>query len=185
MRKTVLFVLVASMLLLSPAVLGQNKPEEPPSSSPPAAGRRLDNLSPEEQAKLKEKWQSMSAEDKAKIRDKIRERVAGPAQSTQGQRRKEIVAEMARLQEQHKASVAELQAIKQLAVKENAKETAAALTQLIAKHQRQYDLQMQVLQRRLKLLQGEEKAKSGAEKQTQPGGPPQPDEKAPKVEPKQ
>jgi len=171
------------MLLLSPAVFGQNKPAEPPSVSPPAAGRRFDNLPPEEQAKLKEKRQSLSAEDKAKIGDKVRERVAGPAQSTQGQRGKEIVAEMARLQEQHKGSVTELQAIKQLAVKENAKETAEALTRLIVKHQRRYDLQMQVLQRRLKLLQGEQGAKSGADGQTQPGTPPQPEVKAPKAGP--
>jgi len=178
MRRIVLFVLAMSMLLLSPAVFAQNKPAEQTSPSPPAAGRRFDNLSPEEQAKLKEKWQNASPEEKAKVRDKMRERGAGAGQGAQGQTRKDAMAtELAKLQEQHKANMGELQAIKQLAVKENAKETADALTRLIAKHEAQFNQQMQVLQRRMKLLQGDQGAKGGAAGQTQP-------DKSQKPEPK-
>ena len=170
MRKALLFVGVVSILVLSPAVFAQDKPAEQPGSSQPTAGRRFSDLSPEEQAKLKAKWQSASPEEKAKVRDKMRERVAGSAQGPQGEIRKEVLmAEMTRLQEQHKTSVAELQAIRQLAIKENAKETADALTRLIGKHESQFNQQMQVLQRRMKMLQGDQDAKTRPGAQTPAG----------------
>lgn len=193
MRKALLLVLVPAMLVLSPSVFAQDKPVEPSGSSQSTSGRKFNDLSPEEQAKLKAKWQSASAQDppkpegtpqspstgdKAKVRDKMRARGADIASGTQGQVRKEAVkAEMSRLQEQHRMTVGELQAIKQLAVKENAKETANALTQLIAKHESQYNQQMQVLQRKMKLLQGDQETKAGTADQT-------PVDKPAKLEPK-
>jgi len=165
------------MLLLSPAVFAQNKPAESTSSPQPTAGRKFSELSPEEQAKLRAKWQSgstegkakpeakpqsTSTEDKARTRDKVRERSPEAVPGPQSQIHKEmLVAEMTRLQQQQKTNVAELQAIKQLAVKENAKETADALTQLITRHERQFNQQIQVLQRKMKLLQGDQNAKAG------------------------
>ena len=190
MRKTVLLVLVVSMLLLSPAVFAQDKPAEPAkeppkeqpkeqaSPSPPPTGRRFDNLSPEEQAKLKEKWQTMSAEDKAKIRDKTRETLAG--QGAQGQARRDIMAmELARLQEQYRTNIGELQAIRQIAIKENAKETIEALTRLIAKREQQLNQQIQALQRRMKMLQAAQEGKAGPQGQTPPDKLPKPDDKTP------
>jgi hypothetical protein len=168
MRKTVLLVLMVSMLLLGPAVFAQDKPADQSGSSQPAAGRRFSELSPEEQAKLRAKWQSASPEEKAKARETAR--AAGTAQGPQSQMRKELLqAEINKLQEQHKMSVGELQAVKQIAVKENAKETAEALTQLIAKHESQFNQQMQVLQRRMKALQGDKGAQTGEAGQTPAG----------------
>jgi hypothetical protein len=187
MKKTVLFILAGSMLLLSPAVFAQNKPAEPPKEpagqSQPPAGRRFDNLTPEEQAKLKEKWQTMSPEDRAKLRDQMRDRVA--TQNAQGQTRKDVLTpELARLQEQHKASMGELEAIRQLAIKENAKETTEALAKLIAKQEKQFNQQMQALRRRMKILQAGQEAQAGAPTQTQTPAnkPPTPEPK--KEEPK-
>ncbi len=162
MRKTLLFVVVVSMLALGPAVFAQEKPAEQSGTSQPTAGRKFSELSPEEQAKLRAKWQNASPEEKAKVRDKTREKAPENAQGQQGQVRKEVLmAEMTKLQEQHKTTVAELQGIKQIAIKENAKGTADALTQLIAKHENQFNQQMQVLQRKMKLLQGDQGAKGG------------------------
>ena len=78
MRRIVLFVSVVSILSFSGAVFAQDQT----TSSQSATGRRFDNLSPEEQAKLKEKWQNASPEEKAKVRDKARERTAGATPRT-------------------------------------------------------------------------------------------------------
>jgi len=170
MRKTLLLVVVVSMLVLGPAVFAQDKPAEQSGTSQSATGRRFSELSPEEQAKLRAKWQNSTPEEKAKVREKVREKAAENAQGQQGQMRKEaLMSEMTRLQEQHKMTVGELQAIKQIAIKENAKGTADALTQLIAKHENQYNQQMQVLQRKMKLLQGDQGAKAGEAGKTQAG----------------
>ena len=185
MRKTVLFVLAMSMVLLSPMAFGGDKPAEPPkeqtSSQTPAStpGRKFSDLTPEEQAKLRQKWQSTSGETKAKVADKLRER--STSRNTLAQVRKQaVLAEMTRLQEQYKTGMDELQAVKQIAAKENAKETVAALNALIAKHEARYNQQVQVLQQRLKLLVGEQATRPGAEGQVQPPKPPEP---TPKTEP--
>jgi len=173
MKKTALFVVSLTVLLVGPAVFAQdNKPAEPPKEqtdqSQQAGQRRLENLTPEERAKLREQWQNMSEEDKAKLKNKLRERATAARQNPQAQRRGGAVEiEIARLKEEHKVNIAELQAIKQLAVKENAKQTAEALTKLIAKREKQYEQQMQVLERRLKAVQGDSETKSGTEGQTQ------------------
>ncbi len=187
MRKTVLFVLATSVVLLSPAVFAEEKPAEPPkeqaNSPAPAPGRKFSELTPEEQARLRQKWQNTSSENRAKVADKLRERTA--SRSTEAQtRRQAIVAEMARLQQQYKVAVDELQLVKQIATKENAKETVNALNGLMAKHEARYNRQLQELQQRLKLLMGEQVAKPGVDGQTVPGQPPRPPELAPKVEPK-
>jgi len=172
MKKTALFVVSLLVLLVGPAVFAQdNKPAEPPkeqTDQSQQAGRRLENLTPEERAKLKEQWQSMSEEDKAKLKNRLRERATAARQNPQGQRRGGAAEiEIARRKEEHKVNIAELQAIKQLAVKENAKQTTEALTKLIAKREKQYEQQMQVLERRLKAVQGGSEAKAGTEGQTQ------------------
>ncbi len=172
MRKTLLFGVVVSMLVLGPAVFAQDKPAEQSGSSQSASGRKFSDLSPEEQAKLRAKWQNASPEEKAKAREKVRERVAQGAQGPESQLRPAIIqAEIKRRQEQHKTAVGELQAIKQLAIKENAKETAEALTRLIAKHENQFNQEMQVLQRRMKLTQGAEEPKAGRAGQPQKSEP--------------
>ncbi len=172
MRKALLFVGVVSMLVLGPAVFAQDKPAEQSGSSQSTSGRRFSDLSPEEQAKLKAKWQNASPEERAKAREKVRERVAEGAPGPESQmRRAAIQAEITRVQEQHKTTVGELQAIKQLAIKENAKETADALTRLMTKHETQYNQQMQVLQRRMKLAQGEQEPKAGGAGQPQKSEP--------------
>ena len=181
MRKTVLSVLATSMMLLSPMVFGGDKPAEQTRSTPlaPSAGRKFSDLTPEEQAKLRQKWQGTSGETKAKVTDKLRER--STSRSTLAQVRKQAaLAEMTRLQEQYKTGVDELQAIRQIATKENAKETITALNALIAKHEARYNQQLQVVQQRLKLLAAEQ---AGSQGQAQPGQPPKPPEPAPKTEP--
>jgi len=173
MKKTALFVVSLVVLLVGPAVFAQNtKLAEPPKQqtdqSQTSERRRFEDLTPEERAKLRDQWQNMSEEDKAKLRDKLREKAAAAKQNPQAQGRGGALSmEIARLKEEHKANIAELQAIKQLAVKENAKETTEALTRLIAKREKQYEQQMQALERRLKAVQGDSGTKTGTTGQTQ------------------
>jgi len=170
MRKTMVFVVAMSVVLIGPTVFAQDKPADKPAEQPkdqtsvsqPPAGRKFNDLTPEEQAKLKEKWQNMSADDKAKLQQKTRETLA--SQNAQAPARRDLAsAELARVQDQYKTGIAELQAIKQLALKENAKETAEALTKLIAKREQQYNQQIQTLQRRIKMLQAAQDAKAAQE----------------------
>jgi hypothetical protein len=184
MKKTALFVVSLVVLLVGPAVFAQNnKPAEPPKEqtdqSQTAERRRFEDLTPEERAKLRDQWQNMSEEDKAKLKEKIREKAAAAKQNPQAQGRGGAVSiEITRLKEEHKVNIAELQAIKQLAVKENAKETTEALTKLIAKREKQYEQQMQVLERRLKAVQGDSGTKTGTAGQAQ-GNKSQSDQGAP------
>lgn len=202
MRKTVPFILAASMLLIGPAVVAQNKPADQAGATSSNSGRRFDNLSAEEQAKLRQQWQTTSTSSQAApsqaggastqtqatppkpvvtappripatdvkppVADKTRERTTSRGLQM---RKDAIVAEITRLQAQHKANVDELQTIRQIALKENAKETVSALTGLIAKHEARLNQQVQGLQQRLKLLQGEQPGKVGIDPPTQPAKP--------------
>jgi hypothetical protein len=185
MKKVAFAVLAGSVLLLSQAAFAEEKAvapakepaKEQTSSTQPASGRRFDNLSPEEQAKLKQQWQNMSAEEKAKVGDKAGDRAGDTPHVTQGQGRREMmVTDMTRLQQQYRASLTDLQAIRELAIKENAKETADALTKLIARYEMQFNQQMQMLQRRIRTTQRDQQAKTDKEAK--------PEEKAQTVSPK-
>ena len=177
MRKTVLFVLTVSMLLLSPAVFAQDKPAESGRSIPaaqPTAGRRfsepLARGAGQAQGEVAERIHRGKGQAREQDATRTKRRCRGATQDRRARcARKCSWPRMTRLQEQHKTNVGELQAVKQIAVKENAKETADALTQLIAKHERQFNQQMQVLQRKMKLLQGDQDAKAGPAGQTPAG----------------
>ena len=81
----------------------------------------------------------------------------GKARVNPATQQKMLTDELAALQKEHQAAVAELQAIKTLAVKENAKETTAALDKLIAKHEQEYQKKIEPLQQQLKKLEAAQK----------------------------
>lgn len=170
MNRTVLYILTMLTFVLASAAFAQDKPaagaRREGDPSPEAAQRRGEGLSPEQRAQLKEKWQSMSEEERAKFKGQMRQRGAGVDQGAQVMDRKQLMAaQAAKLKEEHQAKVGELEAIRQLALKENAKQTAEALTKLIARHQKDFEQQMQAMDRRLKAASADPNAKPDAPRQ--------------------
>lgn len=184
MYKTPLAVLIVLALLLGSVAFGQD--ERPKTrradSSERVARQRPQNLSPEERARLREKYQNMTEEERAEFRAKMRQRLGADAQGEAADARQRAAnAQIAKLKQQHQATVAELQAIRQLATKENAPQTAKRLEQLIARHEKQYAQEMQMLEKRLQGLragsarQPDRERKAGAERPRRGGDRPKKD----------
>jgi hypothetical protein len=89
------------------------------------------------------------ARDQGKTRPQMRERM-DPA------------AQLETLKKEHQAALGELQAIKQLAVKEKATQTAAALDKLMARREQEFQKRIEPLQQRLKRVEGEQKGQEKA-----------------------
>lgn len=167
MYKTPLAVLMVLALVLGSVAFGQD--ERPKTkranSSKRVVRQRPQNLSPEERARLREQYQNMTPEERAEFRAKMRERLDTDAQGKAvDARRRAAIAQIAKLKQQHQATVAELQAIRQLATEENAPQTAKRLEQLIARHEKRYAQQMQMLEKRLQGL------RAGSARQPDGGG---------------
>jgi hypothetical protein len=90
------------------------------------------------------RWQELSDEEKNELRKKFRE--------IRDERNKSIAvikAQIAklrgerRLTAEHEKTIGKLKAIRQLAVKEKAKETAAAIDKLIAEQQKEFEVRME------------------------------------------
>jgi hypothetical protein len=85
---------------------------------------------------------------------KTRTRVAKMDPATQ---QKTLNEQLASAQKEHQAAIAELQAIKTLAVKEKATETAAALDKLMAKHNQEFQKKVEPWQQQLKKFEAAQK----------------------------
>ncbi|MBM4028633.1 MAG: hypothetical protein FJ280_25040 [Planctomycetes bacterium] len=97
--------------------------------------------------------------------DKDKARPQGRGQMDPAAQQKRVNEQLATLKTEHQAAMAELQAIKQLAVKEKATQTAAALDKLMAGREQEYQKKVEPLQQRLKGFQDAQKGQSkGPEK---------------------
>ena len=153
MKRGAAFVVVVVLVLLHPVVCGQSEPGESPSGSSRSSGASTSGgPAPQEQAVAGDPARPPQAP------------ASLPPQAREA--RALVMREMAKLQEQHRIHISELEAVKRLAVKEKARETTEALSNLIARYQGQYELQMQALQRRFKALQGQPQVRSGAQDHT-------------------
>lgn len=97
----------------------------------PEGRRSSEDLSEEERAKLRDRFTKMR-EERQKAVAAIEQQLA----RLKGQRQ---------LKAEHEESLAELQAIRQLALKEKAEETAKSLMQLILKRNKEFEATMQRL----------------------------------------
>jgi len=88
-------------------------------------------------------------------------KVRGVGRVDPATQQKMLTEQLATFQKEHQAALGELQAIKTLAVKEKATETATALDKLIAKHEQAFQKRVEPLQQRLKKL--EAVSKQGAD----------------------
>lgn len=97
----------------------------------PEGRRSFEDLSEEERAKLRERF--------TKMREKRQEVIAAIEQQLT------ILKGRRQLETEHQETLAELQAIRQLALEEKAEETAKRLMQLILKRNKEFEATMQKL----------------------------------------
>lgn len=88
---------------------------------------------------------------------KAKTRVKGMGRMDPAMQQKSLNEQLAQAQKEHQAAVAELQAIKTLAVKEKATETAAALDKLMAKHNQEFQKKVEPWQQQLKKFEAAQK----------------------------
>ncbi len=160
MKKAVFLVVVTTLVLSLAAFAQTDKSASGPQVQPPAdQAPRLQNLTPEERAKLKEKWQNMTPEERAQFRAKTREQLGGARPGPEAtQQRRLLASELAAYKQQHQQLMGQLQSIKQLAVKEKATETAKALDKLIATREEEYQKRVRAMEQRLEKAQAAQKS---------------------------
>jgi len=101
-----------------------------------------------------------SQTDGAKGKGKVR----GQPRVNPALQEKMLNEQLATLKKEHQATITELQGIKQLATKEKATETAAALDKLMARHEQEYQKKIEPLQQQLKKLEAAQKQGTDAQK---------------------
>jgi len=151
MKRYLLLSVVAGMvLLLAWPALGQQEGRE---RTRPGEGRENRGvLSPEERAKLRERWPTMTEEEREQFRNQMRERmgVPRPAMGREGRMRMtdRFEEQTSQMRAEHEEFIGELKAIRELAVKEKAKKTVERLEKLINKHQKEYEENLAQLKQR-------------------------------------
>jgi peroxiredoxin len=150
-RYLILTIVTAFVLSLVFPVFGQLESRE--------RGRTLERsgnnsiLSPEEMLKLREKWPTMSQEERDEFRKQMRERMGSMRPPTRpmapsGPSPRVFEDQIAKLKQKHEETINELKAIRDLAVKEKAKQTTERLDKLINKHQKEHEETLQTLEQR-------------------------------------
>jgi len=157
MRRAMVWGVAVCLLLLCSAAWAAEKSADEPSRNRQVQRDRPQNLSPEERAKLREKWATMSDEERAQARAKLREQIAGDRPDGEAGRQKSAAEQIAALKQEHQAVMAELQKIRQLAAKEKATETTKALDGLMARHQQAYQQRLQQMEQRMQRIQSAQK----------------------------
>ncbi len=135
-------------------------------------GEQPRNLTPEERAKLREKWATMSDEERAQARAKLRERLSGTRPTLDAGQPQSVAQQIAALKQEHQATMSELKAIKVLAAKEKAAETGKALDSLIARHEQNYQKRLQQLEQRQQRIEAIQKGTLKATPKTDPNSQP-------------
>lgn len=136
-----------------------------------ARGRRLRNLSPEERAKLRERWQNMSEEERQEARNRLRQRLASRRPDTEGKvALRKLEQQMETLRTQHEQLIGQLREIHQLAVKEEATQTAQRLEKLITQRQEELAKKMRDMERRQRRLQRAQRQREPREPRAEESG---------------
>ena len=149
MKRYLSSTIIALVVLLTACpAFGQREGRE--RGRPPGEGRaRFQNLSEEERAKMRERFQNMSEEERKEFRARMRERFGSTTPPTRpGPSPRMAEEQIEKLKQKHQESIGELKAIRELAVKEKAKKTAARLEKLIARRQQEFEETLQALEQR-------------------------------------
>jgi len=152
MKKHLISILVVlTVLAMAWPALGQAESRSGrPRSGGREAGRVLQNLSPEERAK---RWESMSPEEREKFRARMRERLDAERRTgARGGTLQMLEAQIKELKAKHEELARELNAIRELAKKEKASQTANRLQKLITKRDEEFKDTLAQLERRRQRL---------------------------------
>jgi len=188
MKRYLLPMVVALMVLAVawPAV-GQEQEKPQPerkralrAEAEEALGPAFRDLSPEERAKWKEKWQQMSDEEKQQLRAQMREKLQSERPELDRKAAlRNLEDQIAKLKAEQEQYIGELREIRELAVKEKATQTAKRLEGLIAKQQKEFTARLQELEQKRQQLQRSlrvrEARKPAAEPAVEPAGKKAPD----------
>ena len=188
MKRYLLLMVVALMVLaVAWPALGQEKEKPQPerkralsSEAEEGLGPAFRDLSPEERAKWKEKWQQMSEEEKQQFRAQMREKLqSGRSESDPKTALKNLEDQIAKLKAEQEQYIGELREIREIAVKEKATQTAKRLENLIAKQQKDFTGRLQELEQKRQQLQRSlrvrQARKPAAEPAVEPAGKKAPD----------
>ena len=154
MKRYLLLSVVAGMvLLLAWPALGQQEGRERIRTTEGREGRGMfRDFSPEERAELRERWPTMTEEEREQFRNQMRERLGTPRPATGREGRMRMTdrfeEQTSQMRAEHEEFIGELKAIRELAVKEKAKQTADRLEKLINKHQKEYEENLAQLKQR-------------------------------------
>lgn len=169
-RILILTVAAATVLLLAFPVLGQQADRE---------NRSI--LSPEERARLRERWTTMSEEEREQFRNQMRERMGTPRPAAGRESRLKMTDrfedQIAKMKADHEEFIGELKAIRELATKEKAKKTVEGLDKLIEKHEKKYQesiAQINERRQRMERLMGDRTRPPLRERIEEMGGRPAP-----------
>lgn len=143
-------------------------------------GPAFRDLSPEERAKWKEKWQQMSEEEKQQFKAQMREKLQSERpESDRKAGLKNLEDQIAKLKAEQEQYIGELREIREIAVKEKAPQTVKRLENLIAKQQKDFTGRLQELEQKRQQLQrslrAREARKAAAEPAVEPVGKKAPD----------
>ena len=150
-RYLILTIVTAIVLLLVFPVFGQIESRE--RIRPLERSGNTGILSPEEMLKLREKWPTMSPEEREKFRKQMRERMDSMRtplrpMTPSGPSPRVFEEQIGKLKQKHEETINELKAIRELAVKEKARQTTERLDKLINKHQKEHEETLQLMEQR-------------------------------------
>jgi len=167
MKKHLISILVVLMVLAMawPALGQAASSSDRPRGGGREGGRVLQSLSPEERAKMRKRWENMSPEEREQFRARMSERLEADRRTRARAGSLEMLeAQIKKLKAEHQELAKELEAIRQLAKKEKAGQTANRLQKLIAKRDEEYkDMLEQLDRRRQRLLKTRPRPVAGAE----------------------
>lgn len=181
MKRAMLWGVALCILLLCCASLAAERSAggQSQSSQVQRPREQAQNLSPEERAKLREKWATMSEQERAEARSKLRERLGGNRPGMDAGQPQSVADQIAAFKQEHQTALKELKAIRQIAAKENAVETGKALDGLIASREQMYQRRLQVLEQRMQRIEAVQKGSGKATTRTDPNSKSAPIQKEP------
>lgn len=134
------------------------------------------SLSPEERARLRERFQNMSEEERQQFREQMRQRFAGgPPELDRRGALRGLEQQIEKLRADHEQFIAELREIRELAVKEKATETTKRLERLITQERKDFAEELRGLEQRRQRFERMLAARPPRQPEAEPAGKRAPD----------
>ncbi|UCG59642.1 MAG: redoxin domain-containing protein [Phycisphaerales bacterium] len=152
-RQVVSFLVVIMTLAPALTAFGQSE-ERRPGRATRQGQQPTQDLSKEDFNGIRERWRNMSEEEREKFRAQMRQRFESMRRGTAADRQlRDVEGQIATLKAQYEGLIGELKAVRELATKEKANETAKRLATLISQQEKQLQEKLQELEQRRQRLQ--------------------------------